>query len=132
MESMNSGESWETQTRGGQESVCQERRKCMSGAATGLGERGPSCPFLAWHHSEFLQEHSKCVGELRPMPEDSNVRKEALGDICALDKEVISRWPWAVIRSDWLLCVWVVVSSLCAHSCLTQCSWLRDVDYRPS
>lgn len=31
------------------------------------------------------------------MLEDSNVRKEALGDI---QEKVISRWPWAVIRSD--------------------------------
>lgn len=49
------------------------------------------------------------------MLEDSNVRKEALGDIRAVDKEkVISRWPWAVIRSDWLLCGWWC--PLCLHT----------------
>lgn len=95
--------------------MCRERRKCRSGAATGLGEMGPSCPFLAWHRSEFRQEHSKYEGEQRPMPEDSNVRKEALGDIRVVDKEkVISRWPWAVIRSDWLFCGWWC--PLCVHT----------------
>lgn len=67
------------------------------------------------------------------MLQDSGVRNGALEGICAVDKEeFISRGPWAVIRSD--CCVGGVLSvcSLCVHSSLTQCSWLREVKGGPS
>lgn len=68
------------------------------------------------------------------MFQDSGVRNGALESFRAVDKEeVISRRPWAVIRSD--CCVGSVVlsvCSLCVHSSLTQCFWLRAVKGRPS